>query len=60
MFLLNPDSQLNTKSDVYARNEENMLDWEGNMTEEKEQVKILLSKVNNNFMIVASNEISTL
>ena len=60
MFLLTPDSQLNKKSDVYARNEENMLDWEGNMTEEKEQVKILISKVKIHFMIVASNEISTL
>jgi hypothetical protein len=42
VVLLTPDQpEWNPHSDVYARNEENMLDWEGNMVETKDRVTIL-------------------
>jgi hypothetical protein len=37
VFLLTPDAEnWNPHSDAYARNEENMVDWEGNMVEPKD------------------------
>ena len=31
--------------DVYAENEENMLDWEGNMIQRADRVKVLLGDI---------------
>jgi len=31
VLLMTPGGPRNSHSDVYARNEENMMDWEGNM-----------------------------
>jgi len=46
VFLLTPDNDnWNPHADAYARNEENMLDWEGNMVEPKHRVRVLLSEV---------------
>ena len=40
---ITPDgNSWNPHSDVYARNEENMLDWEGNMVEPRDRVRILI------------------
>jgi hypothetical protein len=37
---MTPDgSSWNPHSDVYARNEENMLDWNGHMVEPKDRVR---------------------
>jgi hypothetical protein len=36
VFMLTPEGHWNPHSDVYTRNEENMLDWEGNMVEKKD------------------------
>jgi hypothetical protein len=38
----------------YAVNEENMLDWEGNMVERNHRTKILLSEVEDNEALAAS------
>ena len=43
ILLLTPEGRSwDPHSDVYARNEENMLDWEGNMVEPKSRPRILL------------------
>jgi hypothetical protein len=44
----------NPYDDSYAINEDNMLDWEGNMVEKKHRTKILLSKVEENEAMTAS------
>ncbi len=36
VLLLTPDGQWNLYSDVYPRNEENTMDWEGNTAENKD------------------------
>ena len=44
--LMTPDgSRWNPHSDVYARNEENMLDWEGQLVEKKDRVRILIEDI---------------
>ena len=44
--LMTPDgSRWNPHSDVYARNEENMLDWEGQLVEKKDCVRILIEDI---------------
>ncbi|GAF79741.1 unnamed protein product, partial [marine sediment metagenome] len=45
-------------SDVYARNEENMLDWNGNMVEPKDRVRVLLSDIEEDTAMVASATVS--
>ena len=44
VYLLTP-SMMNPHCDAYATNEENMLDWEGNMVQRKNRVQILLSDI---------------
>ena len=39
------DGPWNPHPDVYARNEENMMDWEGNMVELKDRMQILLADI---------------
>jgi hypothetical protein len=41
IYMLTPD-RFNPHDDSYAENEDNMLDWEGNMIEKKHRTKILL------------------
>jgi hypothetical protein len=36
VFLLTPNGIWNPHSDAYVKNEENMLDWEGNMVEKQD------------------------
>jgi len=38
VLILTPEGSWNSHSDVYARNEENMMDWEGQMVEPKDRV----------------------
>ena len=45
VILLTPEGVWNPHSDAYARNEEHMLDWEGNMIEEHHQHKIILDDI---------------
>ena len=58
MFLFNIYRQLNAKYDAYTRNKENILDWEGNIIEEKDQVNIIISKLEIDSKKVASSNIS--
>ena len=45
MLFLTPEGVWDPNSDVYATNEANMMDFEGNMRPEKERIQILLSDV---------------
>jgi hypothetical protein len=45
VVLLTPEGVWNPHSDAYARNEEHMLDWEGNMIEEHHRHKIILDDI---------------
>jgi hypothetical protein len=60
LFLLTPGGQWNPHSDAYAKNEENMLDWEGNMVEKRDRVQILLSDVEIDSAMASSATISKL
>lgn len=61
VLLMTPDgSSWNPHSDVYARNEENMLDWEGRIVEPKDRVRILLSEIQEDTAIVSSATVSTI
>ena len=58
--ILTLDGQGNPHSDAYAKNKENMLDWEGNMVERRDWAQILLSEVEIDSTIVSSAKISKL
>ena len=46
------------RGDLYAANEDNIMDWEGNMVEKKHRTKILLSEVEDNKAMAASMPVS--
>ena len=52
------DGHWNPHSDVYARNEEQMVDWEGNMVEPKYWPRILLDMIETDEPMVASLKVS--
>ena len=56
--MLTPSS-INPHCDAYATNEENMLDWEGNMAQGKDGVQILLSDVQEDVALAASVQVSS-
>jgi hypothetical protein len=58
IYLLTP-SQWNPHDDSYATNEENMLDWEGNMITKKDRVQVLLSEVAGDTALAVSVQISS-
>jgi hypothetical protein len=45
VYLLTPNGDWNPHSDAYSRNEENMLDWEGNIVEKQDRKQIMLAEV---------------
>ena len=45
VLLLTPEGPWNPHSDVYSRNEDGMLDYDGNMVDKKERTRILMSEV---------------
>jgi hypothetical protein len=59
IYMLTPD-RFNPHGDSYAENEDNMLDWEGNVIEKKHRTKILLSEVEENEAMAASVQVSSL
>jgi hypothetical protein len=59
IYLLTP-SRWNPHDDSYATNEENMLDWEGNMVMKKNRVQVLLSEVPEDIAVAASVQISSI
>jgi hypothetical protein len=58
IYLLTP-SRWNFHDDLYATNEENMLDWEGNKITKKDRVQVLLSEVAEDTALAASVQISS-
>ena len=58
VYCLTP-SMWNPHSDVYARNEENMLDWEGHMIDVKYRKKILLNTIEDDPALASSLQVSS-
>ena len=56
IYMLTPN-KWDPHSDVYARNEENMLDWEGNIVEKKQRTQLLLSEISEDPTVAASMSI---
>jgi hypothetical protein len=52
-------SRMNPHCDAHATNEENMLDWEGKMMQQKDRVQILLSDVQEDVALAASVQVSS-
>jgi hypothetical protein len=59
ILLATPDGSWNPHSDVYATNEENMLDWDGNIVPPKDQVRIMLDDLPDDSVMAASVTISS-
>ena len=58
LLALTPEGHWNPHSDSYARNEENMLDWEGNIIAPKDRAQIMLEDIPIDDGLVASMSIS--
>ena len=58
VYLITPN-RMNPHCDAYATNEENMLDWEGNMIQRKDRVQILLSDIPEDVATAASMQVSS-
>ena len=58
VYLLTPNGIWNPHSDAYAKNEENMLDWEGEMVEKKHRKRILLSEIEEDVAMCSAAAIS--
>jgi hypothetical protein len=59
VLLLTPNGPWDPHSDVYARNEENMTDWLGNISEPEQRPRILLKTVEEDVAMSASLCISS-
>jgi hypothetical protein len=59
ILLATPDGSWNPHSDVYAMNEENLLDWDGNIVPPKDQVRIMLDDLPDDSVMAASVTISS-
>jgi hypothetical protein len=57
--LISPDGNWNPQTDVYARNEENMLAHLGNITEPRHRPWILLADIESDDAMIASYGISS-
>ena len=53
VLLLTSDGPWNPNSDVYSRNEDNMLDYKGEMTEKEDRVRVLMSEIEDDKTIEA-------
>ena len=53
IYLLTPDSW-NPHSTAYAMNEDNMLDWQGNIVEKQQRTKILVESIEENQVMSAA------
>jgi hypothetical protein len=59
VYLLTPPD-FNPHDDAYASNEENMMDWEGNMVEKQHRTQILLSEIDDDLDMKVSAVISSI
>ena len=57
IYMLNTD-QFNSHDELYAKNKDIMMNWEGNMVEKKHRTKILLSEVEKNEVLDAYVQVS--
>jgi hypothetical protein len=60
ILYLTPESTWDPHTDVYARNEANMVDHEGNMKEKKHRMKIMLSEVTEDETLHVNSAVSVL
>ena len=58
VYILTP-SRWNPHCDSYATNEENMMDWEGNMVDKRHRLQILISEIHEDDAMTASLQISS-
>ena len=58
ILMLTPEGPWDPHSDVFSKNEENMLDFEGNMVEEKDR-RILLSNIPEDISMIKTEQISS-
>jgi hypothetical protein len=58
IYIITP-SRMNPHCDAFATNEENMLDWEGNMVTKKDRVQVLLSDIQEDVALAASVQVSS-
>ena len=58
VLLLTPDGPWDPNTDVYSRNEDSMLDYEGNMVEKKDRLRILVSDLEDNELMEVSAVVS--
>jgi len=58
VLILTPDGKWDPHSDVYARNEENMTDWEGHIVEPKDCVRILLADIDDDPVMISAAHVS--
>jgi hypothetical protein len=58
VYLRTP-STMNPHCDAYTMNEENMLDWEGNMVQRRDRVQIHLSDIPEDAAVTASVQVSS-
>lgn len=59
IILATPDGPWNPHSDVYARNEENMLDWEGNIVAPRDRIRIVLDQLPDDHIMASSVQVSS-
>eukprot|EP00980_Cylindrotheca_fusiformis_P023992 scaffold11310_cov84-Cylindrotheca_fusiformis.AAC.1 len=59
VLALTPEGPWNPQSDVYSRNEENMLDWEGQIIEPCARVRFVLDDVPSDDAMVQSLQVSS-
>ena len=52
VLLLTPEGPWNPHSNVYAKSEESMLDWEGNLNDKEHRERIILSDIDEDFVNV--------
>ncbi len=59
-MLVTPPGAWNPNTDIYARDEENMLDWEGKVVAKQHRQQILLCELEDDEAMMSSLQISTL
>ena len=59
ILLLTPDGPWNPHSDTFARNEENLTDWEGNIVPKSQRQRILIDEIDENHAMTDAMAISS-
>ena len=59
VYFLTPEGGFNPHTDVYAKNEASMIDWEGNMIGKRDRVEILLEDVELDKKMISDAHVSS-